>query len=138
LQPLRWHCAECAIHHERNVRDEQLDEHVARTDNNRVIAVCDLYCCLLPQCEALRTCLSGFPIATVFLKTCATRLFPTHTSYPSTLRLIYPRLPGVAAHDSLFVLLRPGFAVPSRARAQNYPTEQNKESCAATPGNSSV
>jgi len=25
---------------------------------------CDLYCCLLPQCEALRTCRSGFPIAT--------------------------------------------------------------------------
>ena len=30
----------------------------------RVIMACDLYCCLLPQCEALRTCLSGFPIAT--------------------------------------------------------------------------
>ena len=27
--------------------------------------------------------------------------------------------------------------LPSRARAQNYPTQQNKESCAATPGNSS-
>ena len=26
---------------------------------------CELYCCLLPQCEALRTCRSGFPIATV-------------------------------------------------------------------------
>jgi len=25
---------------------------------------CELYCCLLPQCEALRTCHSGFPIAT--------------------------------------------------------------------------
>jgi len=36
-------------------------------------------------------------------------------------------LPGVAAHDSLFVLLRPGVAVPSRARAQNYPTQQNKQ-----------
>jgi len=41
----------------------------------------------------------------------------------STLRL----LPGVAAHDSLFVLLHPGAAVPSRARAQNYPTQQNKQ-----------
>jgi len=29
----------------------------------RVIAACDLYCCLLPQCETLRTCHSGFPIA---------------------------------------------------------------------------
>jgi len=29
-----------------------------------VIAAHDLYCCLLPQCEALRTCRSGFPIAT--------------------------------------------------------------------------
>ena len=25
---------------------------------------CELYCCLLPQCEALRTCRSGYPIAT--------------------------------------------------------------------------
>jgi len=25
---------------------------------------CDLYCCLLPQCEASRACRSGFPIAT--------------------------------------------------------------------------
>jgi len=39
--------------------------YVARTSNNRVIMACDLCCCLLPQCEALRTCRSGFPIATV-------------------------------------------------------------------------
>ena len=30
----------------------------------RVIMACELYCCLLPQCEALRICRSGFPIAT--------------------------------------------------------------------------
>jgi len=36
-------------------------------------------------------------------------------------------LPGVAAQDSLFVLLRPGVAVPSGARAQNHPTQQNKQ-----------
>ena len=30
----------------------------------RVIMACDLYCCLLPQCEALRTCRSGLSIAT--------------------------------------------------------------------------
>jgi len=41
---------------------------VARTSNNRVIAARDLYCCLLPQCEALHTCRSGFPIATVSLQ----------------------------------------------------------------------
>jgi len=29
-----------------------------------VIMACELYCCLLPQCEALRSCRSGFPIAT--------------------------------------------------------------------------
>jgi len=37
--------------------------NVARTCNNTVILSVDLYCCLLPQCEALRTCLSGFLIA---------------------------------------------------------------------------
>jgi len=39
--------------------------YVARTSNNTVITVLDVYCCLLPQCEALRTRRSGFPIATV-------------------------------------------------------------------------
>jgi len=33
-----------------------------------VISSGDLYCCLLPRCEALCTCRSGFPIATRRLK----------------------------------------------------------------------
>jgi len=33
-----------------------------------VISSGDLYCCLLPQCEALRICRSGFPIATKLFK----------------------------------------------------------------------
>jgi len=36
---------------------------IADTEN-RVIMAYDLYCCLLPQCEALHTCHSGFPITT--------------------------------------------------------------------------
>ena len=36
--------------------------YIARKNNNRVIVACDLYHCLLPQCEALRTCRSGFLI----------------------------------------------------------------------------
>ena len=66
LQPLRWRYIECVIHHERDVRVEHHEIYVARTSNNRVIAVHDLCCCLLAQCEALRTCRSGFPIATVY------------------------------------------------------------------------
>ena len=46
------------------------------------------------------------------------------------------KLPGVAAHDSLFVLLRPGVAVHERRITRRNNT--NKESCAATPRNSSV
>jgi len=34
--------------------------YVARTSNNRVISLSDLYCCLLQQCEALPTCCSSF------------------------------------------------------------------------------
>ena len=34
------------------------------TVTTRVISSGDLYRCLLPQCEALRTCRSGFPITT--------------------------------------------------------------------------
>jgi len=41
--------------------------YVAWRSNNRVVVARDLYCCLLPQCEALRTCRSGFPIATVLI-----------------------------------------------------------------------
>jgi len=65
LQPLRWCCVACVIHHKRDVREEQKYMYVARTSNNRVISSGDIYCCLLPRCEALRTCRSGFPIATV-------------------------------------------------------------------------
>jgi len=60
LQPLRWRCVQCVIHHERDVREEKHHIYAARTSNNRVIAAHDLYCCLLPQCEALRICRSGF------------------------------------------------------------------------------
>ena len=60
LQPLWWRCVECVIHHEQDVREEQQYIYVARTSNNRVIAAHDLYCCLLPQCEALCTCRSCF------------------------------------------------------------------------------
>jgi len=55
LQPLRWHCIECVIQHEQDVREEQHHIYVARTSNNRVIAAHELYCCLLPQREALHT-----------------------------------------------------------------------------------
>ena len=64
LQPLGWRCAECAVHHKWNVREEQHHIYVVRTSNNKVIVACDFYCWLLPQCEALITCHSGFPIAT--------------------------------------------------------------------------
>jgi len=46
-----------------------------------------------------------------------------HERIPSLRPIYTEKLPGVAAHDSLFILLRPGVAVPSRARAQNYPTQ---------------
>jgi len=49
------------------VHEEKRYICVARTSSNRVIAVRDLYFCLLPQCEALRACRSGFPIATTLI-----------------------------------------------------------------------
>ena len=76
LQPLRWRCAECAVHHERNGREEQHHMHVARTSNNRVISSGELYRCLLPQYEALRTCRSSFPIVTLPLFLRSTLLLP--------------------------------------------------------------
>jgi len=41
---------------------------VARASHRKRDCEHDLYCCLLPRCEALRTCRSGFPIATLHLK----------------------------------------------------------------------
>jgi len=38
--------------------------YVLWTSNNKMISLGDLNCCLLSQCEALRTCCSGFPITT--------------------------------------------------------------------------
>jgi len=88
-QPLRWCCVDCVIHHEREVREEQHHRYIWREQaikqwswrgssadinlrtierndqrTRRVIMACELYCCLLPQCEALRICRSGFPITT--------------------------------------------------------------------------
>jgi len=68
LQPLQWHCIECVIDQTINgMYTKNIYINVARTSNNRVILSGDLYCCLLPQCEALRICRSGFPIATLTL-----------------------------------------------------------------------
>ena len=44
--------------------------YMVRTSNNRAIVVHDIYGCLLPQCEALHTCRSGFPITTVACPNC--------------------------------------------------------------------
>ena len=38
--------------------------HVAQISRNKMRTTQDLYCCLVPQCEALRTCCSAFPITT--------------------------------------------------------------------------
>jgi len=40
--------------------------HVSRTSRNKMSTTWDLYCCLLPQYEALRTCWSAFPITTTW------------------------------------------------------------------------
>jgi len=61
LQPFWWRCIDCVIHHERDVHEEQQYVYISQTSNNRVISSGELYCCLLPQCEALRTCRSRFP-----------------------------------------------------------------------------
>ena len=38
--------------------------YVARASNSKRDCENDLYCCLLPRCEAFGTCRLGFPIAT--------------------------------------------------------------------------
>ena len=62
------------------------------------------------------------------------------TMHKYILRPIYTEeLPGAAAHDSLFVSLRPGVARRAvHERRISRRNKTNKESCAVTPGNSSV
>ena len=67
LQPIRWCCVDCVIHLERDMRENNTIIYVARASNSKRGCEHDLYCCLLPRCEALRTCRSGFPIATTLI-----------------------------------------------------------------------
>jgi len=67
LQPLDWRCVECAIHHERDVCEE---EHACEWREQVIIEWSRIHGMLsllfrTSQCEALRTCCSGsgFPIA---------------------------------------------------------------------------
>jgi len=60
LQPLRWCCVKCVIHHEQDVREEQHYTYMWREQAIIEWSWRELYCCLLPQCEALRTCRSDF------------------------------------------------------------------------------
>ena len=39
LQPLQWRCVKCAIHQERDAREEKHHIYVARTNNNRVAPI---------------------------------------------------------------------------------------------------
>ena len=57
----------CAIHLTTIGMWAMINTHIyeARTGKNRVISSGDLYCCLLPQGEVLRTCLWGVLIATL-------------------------------------------------------------------------
>ena len=64
LEPLSWCCIESAIHHKWDVHKEQHTKICDVTSNNRVISSGDLYYCLLPKCEALRTCRPSFLITT--------------------------------------------------------------------------
>ena len=99
MQPLRWCCVDCMIHHEQDVREEQKYIYVARTSNKRVISSGDLYCCLLPQCDALRTCRSGFPIKTVPKDVTSTALFFGFTFLITNIRCFETRSLLVAFGD---------------------------------------
>jgi len=111
LQPAGWRCVECAILHEWDVCEEQhpyicceqaiikwswqvisADTNMWTTECNdertrRVISSGDLYCCLLPQYEALRTCRLGFLIATKWYCDQAVKAMPSET-FTKKVRLV--------------------------------------------------
>jgi len=58
---------------------------VARASNSKRDCEHDLYCCLLPRCEALRTCRSGFLIATIIRQLCPMKIFAFSSVFNSCL-----------------------------------------------------
>jgi len=64
----------------------------------RVTMACDLYCCLLPQCEALRICRSGFPIASP--ETSRDRAAPPH-EFLSAAKAVFPPKENLTLHKFL-------------------------------------
>jgi len=112
--------------------------YVARASNSKRDCEHDLYCCLLPQCEALRTCCSGFPIATLLSTTsalwfwrrirfvvhfrdeflsflcCETSCFKNNFSFFNQ----YFRIFSGILHDQRPISLPPDRAGPSRCGAQ--------------------
>jgi len=54
--------------------------HVARTSRNKISTTWDLHCCLVPQCEALRTCCSAFLITTKWCFKQDVKVVPSTTS----------------------------------------------------------
>ena len=79
LQPLRWCCIDCVIHHEQRmcVKNNTI-MYVERASNRKRDCKHDLYCCLLPRCEALCICRSGFPIATLSASNNLQEKVPSH------------------------------------------------------------
>jgi len=53
--------------------------HVARTSRSKMSTTWYLYCCLVPQCEVLRTCCSAFPVTTKWLFDQDVKVLPSTT-----------------------------------------------------------
>jgi len=71
LQPAVWGnlqpgppslCNDSSLH--LSFSDNSKATAVSQTSKNRMRTTWDVYCCLLPQCEALHTCRLGFPVTT--------------------------------------------------------------------------
>jgi len=68
LQPLRWRCVDCVIHHERDVRKEQQYICVARTSANKQSEWLRRMIAIVASCHSVKLCAHAaraFPIATL-------------------------------------------------------------------------
>jgi len=112
MQPFRWRCVDCVIHHERDVREEQKHICVARASNSKRGCEHDLYCCLLPRCETWRTCHSGFPIATIQIAVLCQRICLQSTVLNSmcilrkTMKMVFDFFSKIRANISLLPQLK--------------------------------
>ena len=94
-----------------------------------VISLVELYCCLLPQCKALRTCRSGFPITTKWCCNEDVKVVLCASLYKKNVRLVLfvAKRRGCCSNHSAGIVLNALFATNRMCTKNNTRTRTRCE-----------